>query len=138
MVAPPDKEMAVVAKQVLEPDPDRRHPGMSQGVRIGNTIQVSGQVALDSSGEVVGIGDAAAQAEQAFANLAAVLAVGGADLDDVVKLVCYLVATEHFTGYAAVKNRLYPGDAPASTTVVISELLIPGLLLEIDAIAVVD
>lgn len=135
--SPLHKEIAVAAKQVLEPDPDRRHAGMSQGIRVGNTIHVSGQVALDSSG-VVGVGDAAAQAEQAFANLASVLAVGGAGLDDVVKLVCYLVDTEHFAGYAEVKNRIYPGEAPASTTVVISELLIPELLLEIDAVAVVE
>lgn len=127
----------MVAKQVLEPDPERRHPGMSQGVRVDNTIHVSGQVALDPDGGVVGIGDATAQAEQAFANLAAVLAVGRAGLDDVVRLVCYLTGTEHFAGYAEVKNRLFPGDAPASTTVVISELLIPELLLEIEATAIV-
>ena len=127
------------SKQVLEPDADRRHTGMSQGIRVGGTIHVSGQVALGPHGEIVGPGDPIAQAEQAFANLTAVLAMGGAGLDDVVKLVCYLVDAADFGGYAEVKNRLFAEDVPpASTTVVVAGLLIPGLLLEIEVVAVVD
>src|SRR5438128_6394368 len=53
-------------------------PGFTHAVRIGSTLYVSGEVALDSMGRLVGVGDLRAQAAQAFANLATVLRIGGA------------------------------------------------------------
>src|SRR2546427_1701297 len=53
-------------------------PGFTHAVRIGPTLYVSGEVALDSTGRLVGPGDVRAQAAQAFANLATVLRIGGA------------------------------------------------------------
>jgi 2-iminobutanoate/2-iminopropanoate deaminase len=69
--------------------PGMRFPGMSQAVRCGEWVTVSGQVAL-KNGQVVGAGDAAAQARQCFANIEAALAEAGASLSDIVTLRCYL------------------------------------------------
>jgi 2-iminobutanoate/2-iminopropanoate deaminase len=115
--------------------PGMRFAGMSQAVRCGDWITVSGQVAL-KDGQVVGIGDAAAQARQCFANIEAVLAEAGASLGDVVSLRCFLTDRSAYEGYAEVKNMLFKDKSPASTTVIISALLIPALLMEVEAVAV--
>jgi enamine deaminase RidA (YjgF/YER057c/UK114 family) len=127
-----------VRKEAIEPDPTRSLPGMSQAVRVGDIIYLSGQVAFDGEGEVVGRGDARAQASQCFANIRTVLEATGAHLSDVVKLTCFLVEGEDFGGYAEVKKSLFvEGVAPASTTVIVKGLLIEGLIMEIEAVAVV-
>jgi enamine deaminase RidA (YjgF/YER057c/UK114 family) len=114
--------------------PEMKFAGMSQAVRCDDFIFVSGQVAL-AQGKVVGTGDAAAQARQCFANIGAVLEAGGAKLSDVVTLRCFLTSKDAYGGYAEVKNALFAERPPASTTVVVKELLLPELLMEIEATA---
>ena len=117
--------------------PGMRFAGMSQAVRCGEWITVSGQVAL-KDGQVVGAGDPAAQARQCFANIEAVLAEAGASLGDVVSLRCFLTDKSAYEGYADVKSMLFKDKSPASTTVIISALLIPALLMEVEAVAVME
>jgi 2-iminobutanoate/2-iminopropanoate deaminase len=114
--------------------PGMRFAGMSQAVRAGDWISVSGQVAL-RDGEIVGIGDAAAQAEQCFANIEMALKAAGGTLADVVSLRCFLTVKSAYAGYSEIKNALFAGNPPASTTVVVSELLLPDLLMEVEAMA---
>jgi enamine deaminase RidA (YjgF/YER057c/UK114 family) len=111
-----------------------RFTGMSQATVADGWIQVSGQVAL-SNGALVGADDATAQAEQSFANVLAVLAAAGAGPEHVMKLVCYLTDRAAYGGFAAVRNRIFAGHPPASSVVVVKELLVPGLLMEIEAVA---
>ncbi len=114
--------------------PGMRFAGMSQAVRCDGWVSVSGQVAL-KDGQVIGVGDAAAQARQCFANIEAVLAEAGATLKDVVTLRCYLTEKAAYSGYAEVKNAIFANHPPASTTVVITALLLPDLLMEVEAVA---
>jgi enamine deaminase RidA (YjgF/YER057c/UK114 family) len=114
--------------------PGMRFAGMSQAVRCGGWITVSGQVAL-KDGKLVGVGDPAAQARQCFANIKTVLAEAGATLGDVVSLKCYLTEKAAYVGYAEVKNVLFAEHPPASTTVVVAALLLPDLLMEVEAVA---
>lgn len=114
--------------------PGTAYTGMSQAVKAGGWIHVSGQVAL-RNGAVVGAGDGERQAEQCFANIAAVLEEAGAKLENIVKLTCYLTDKSAYGGYAAVRNRLLAEQAPASTVVIIKELLMPDLLMEVEAVA---
>lgn len=124
--------------------PGMRFAGMSQGVRCGDLLLISGQVAL-RDGQVVGGDDAAAQAEQCFANIEAVLAAGGGALANVVSLRCYLTRRDAYGGYAAAKNARFgsapsgsapPGTAPpCSTVVIVAGLLMPDLLMEVEAVA---
>ncbi|HVY95646.1 MAG TPA: RidA family protein [Solirubrobacterales bacterium] len=111
--------------------------GMSQAVRGGDLVLVSGQVALDSDGNLVGEGDAAAQAAQALANVEAALAAAGATREDLVKLSCFLVDAADYPAYAAAKSARFGSVAPASTCVVVSALLDPRFLLEVEAVALV-
>src|SRR2546422_4073497 len=80
-----------VSTRYINPGTLAALPGFTHAVRIGPTLYVSGEVALDSTGRLVGPGDLSAQAAQAFANLATVLRIGGATLADVAKLTIYVV-----------------------------------------------
>jgi enamine deaminase RidA (YjgF/YER057c/UK114 family) len=110
--------------------------GMSAAVRFGDCIAVSGQVAMDEAGQLVGKDDFAAQAEQCFANLARVLEQAGGRLVDVVSLTTYLAAREHAPAFLAARARHFPTDPPATTTV-IAQLLHPDFLIEIQALAAI-
>jgi len=114
--------------------PGAAYPAMSQALRCGDWILVSGQVALQG-GKVVGVGDGAAQARQCFANIEAALAEAGATLNDVVNLRCYLVDQSAYAGYGEVKKELFSAHPPASTALIVKGLLLPDLLMEIEATA---
>lgn len=109
-------------------------PGMSQAVRCGDWILVSGQVALHE-GKVLGAGDAEAQARQCFVNIEHALAEAGAKLSSVVNLRCYLTRQDAYAGYATVKNQLFAQQPPCSTVVIVQGLLLPELLMEVEASA---
>ncbi|XVV01811.1 RidA family protein [Actinosynnema sp. CA-248983] len=109
----------------------------SQGVRKGNVLQVAGQVGFDpATGEIVGE-TVAEQTRQALRNVAAVLEAGGASMDDVVMMRVYLTDTSQFGEMNAVYNEVVTQQPfPARTTVYVG--LPAGLLVEIDALAVLD
>src|SRR5262245_34685996 len=112
--------------------------GMSQAIRTGKQIFLSGQVALDEAGDVVGVGDAAAQCEQIFRNIERLLGKAGATLDDVVLLTCYLTDARHFPAYAETQRLIFRADAPAGTSVIVAGLLDERFLLEVEVVAVLD
>lgn len=117
----------------------RAPAGYSQVVEVrgGRTLYISGQVALDSSGNVVGAGDFTVQVKQVFANLKARLDEAGASFNDVVKLNFYLLDAGNLQIVRDVRdtyvNREQP---PASTLVVVKQLVRAELMVEVDAIAV--
>jgi 2-iminobutanoate/2-iminopropanoate deaminase len=114
--------------------PGAQFAGMSQAVRCGDWIMVSGQIAL-KDGRVTGVDDPVAQARQCFLNIESVLVEAGARLEDVVRVRCYLTDKTAYSGYAEVKSALFGDRPPASTTVIIDALLLPDLLMEIEAVA---
>lgn len=121
---------------------DSQRFGFSQVVAAapGQTLFVSGQVAWDLDLKVVGEGDLAAQATKALENLGTALAAGGASPADVVSLRIYIVDYE--PSHAAVIGPIvaaFFGDSPpsAQTLLGIKALAMPGLMIEIEATAVV-
>jgi len=112
-------------------------PGMSQVVRAGNTLYISGQVGLDESGGVAE-NDADAQAVQIFENLKACLDASGASFDDIVKLTCFCVSVDDYAAYSKVKKQHVDSDGPAGTAVIVKALLDPRLLIEVEAVAVLE
>lgn len=102
----------------------------------GKLVFVSGQVATDDRGEVLGRDDAGAQTELVFERIAQVLACAGAELSDIVQLIVYLADIgRDFPAVSAVRNRVLGDPAPASTLVEVSRLAEDGCLVEISAIA---
>jgi reactive intermediate/imine deaminase len=118
---------------------NRSPAGYSQVVEVrgGRTLYISGQIAVDSSGNLVGSGDFTAQVEQVFANLKARLDEAGASFNDVVKLNFYLVDADNLQKVRDIRDTYINRKAPpASTLVVVKQLVRPELLVEVDAIAV--
>jgi reactive intermediate/imine deaminase len=113
----------------------RTPPGYSHAVRAGGLLLISGQVPLDEAGEVVGA-DLESQARQAFRNLGAVLAAAGVTFDAVVKLSYFVTDIGQVAAVRAVRDEfINTANPPASTLVEVSRLFLPGLLIEIEAIA---
>jgi enamine deaminase RidA (YjgF/YER057c/UK114 family) len=113
------------------------HVVSAQGSRV---VFISGQVALDKDGNVVGAGDLGKQAEQVFENLKACLASVGATFADVTKLTTFIVSYSPAADRAilgAVREKYLPaGNPPASTLVGVQSLATPDIMIEIEATAV--
>ena len=110
---------------------------LCQAVVAGDTVYVRGQIGQDlDTSESVGIGDAAAQAERAMANIALLLDEAGARVEHLVKLTIYLVDPRYREAVYRTVGRWTRGVHPISTGVVVSALARPEWLVEIDAIAV--
>lgn len=108
-------------------------------VKQGLPIYISGQIALDKDGQLVGAGDFRAQAVQVFENLKAALESAGATFDDVVKLTFFYKDISQIGIVREVRNNyINTSNPPASTAVEISGLAFKDLLLEVEAIAVID
>ena len=101
------------------------------------TIYISGQIAFDKDGKVVGAGDMKAQAEQVFKNLETALTAAGATFTDVVKMNSYITDMSKVQAVRDVRARYFKDATPASTFVEVKGLVRPELLLEIEVIAVV-
>jgi enamine deaminase RidA (YjgF/YER057c/UK114 family) len=100
-------------------------------------IYVSGQVALDESGALVGKGDAAKQAEQVFKNIHRILTGSGASINDIVKLNWYFRNMSDRAAIAAARDRFLGAHRPASTAVEVSRLVNEDWLIEVDCVAAV-
>lgn len=113
-------------------------PGYTQIVEVtrGRTVFISGQIALNSSGEIVGQDDFRAQAQQVFENLKAALAAVGTDFTSVVKLNMYVVDMSQLPILREVRDRyINTQNPPASTLVEVNRLAREEFLLEIEAVA---
>jgi reactive intermediate/imine deaminase len=100
-------------------------------------IYVSGQLAFDADGQLVGRGDLRAQTEQVFENLTHVLEANGASFEHVVKLQTFFTTLDDLTGSREVRARYLPDEPPASTAVQVAALVVPDALIEVDLVAVV-
>lgn len=109
---------------------------MSQAIKMGNAIFVSGQVALDPAGGVVGKGDMKAQTRQVFKNLQTVLGTAGSSLGDIVKITVFTTDISRLMETHEVRAEVLPNPPPASTAVEVKALAFPDLLIEIEAVAV--
>ena len=116
-----------------------RGGAFSAGVEapVGRTVYVSGQVAMDAEGKVVGEGDVRAQTEKVLENVGVVLGEAGGTFDDVVKVTVFITDMGHYDQIHEVRRRFFGEPYPASSMVEVSALIDPRLLVEVEAVAVV-
>jgi 2-iminobutanoate/2-iminopropanoate deaminase len=107
----------------------------SHATVLGNQVFVSGLLPLDLNGQLVGRGDASAQAEHVFATLGTILAGVGSDFGDVAKVTIYLTDLADRAAVNDVRKRVFGDLRPASTMVQVAGLIGDGTLLELEAIA---
>lgn len=113
-------------------------PGFTHAVEVtgGRTLYLSGQIALDQAGNIIGAGDFRAQARQVFENLKNALAAAGADFTHVVKLNLYLTDMAHLPILREVRDQyVNTQHPPASTAVEVGRLAREGLIVEVEAVA---
>lgn len=118
----------------LVPDPVAEY---AQGVEVtgGRTLYVSGQIAIDADGRLVGEGDIRAQTRQVFANIQAIVEEAGGEMSDIVKLVTFLTDIDDYAGFVEVRSEFLTPPFPAATLVAVSSLVRPEWLVEVEATA---
>ena len=117
--------------------PDQRlNNDLCQVVRAGNMVFLRGQVGTDLEGNLIGLGDPEAQAEQAMRNVKQLLEEAGSCLDHTCKITIYLTDRGYREPVYRVVGKWFKGVFPVSTGVVVSGLAKPEWLMEIDVIAV--
>jgi 2-iminobutanoate/2-iminopropanoate deaminase len=107
----------------------------TDAVRWGDVLYISGCVALDETGQVVAPGDATAQATVVHRHLDAALRAGGTDFAHVLKVTVFLTDINDRQAVNEVRKQFFGDSLPASTLVEITALVLPGLVVEIEAIA---
>jgi reactive intermediate/imine deaminase len=130
-----------MSKTFINPDGVSKPVGYTHVVdtRGSRTVYISGQVPQDSQGNIVGIGDMKAQAEQVFLNLQAALNSVGASFNDLVKFTIFVTDVSQLPAVREVRNRyINTEQPPASSAVEVSKLFRPEIMIEIEAIVVLE
>ena len=107
-------------------------------IKIGPWVFIAGQTASNERGDVMGVGDPAAQVEQVYRNLAKAAESVGGTLADIVKTTTYVVGEEHLDTVRAARAGRFGDAPPTSTLVVVSRLARPEFIVEIEAVAYVE
>ena len=117
--------------------PDNYEPFLlSQGIRFGNLLFISGQAGAADDGKIVA-GGFLSQGEQAFSNLRRALEAGGSSLKDVIKVTIFVTDMGHFEDVVALRRRFFSAPYPADTIAEIKALYDSAAMIEIEAIAAV-
>ena len=106
--------------------------------RVGDLVFTSGQASITEQGEIVGLGDFDAQIKQTMANVKRVLELAGSSMADIVKVNIYVTDMTNFPKVIALREEYFTYPWPADTIVEVTSLAIPGLMIEVDATAVVS
>jgi reactive intermediate/imine deaminase len=107
----------------------------TDAVRIGDLLFVSGCVPTDADGNVVGGDDVAAQARKTFENIGLILERAGASFADVAKVTVFLTDIDDRPKINPVRQEVFGDARPASTLIEVSRLAIPGIKIEVEAVA---
>ena len=121
----------------IKTDPDPYQPFLlSQSIRVGNLLFISGQAGYADDGKIVA-GGFRAQGEQAFSNLDRALVAGGSNLSHVAKVTIFLTDMSNFGAIVELRRQYFSPPYPADSIVEVSSLYTPEAMIEIEAIAVV-
>ena len=127
-----------MAHQILQLKSVHPTRGYSHCARAGNTLYISGQVAQDVNGNVVGRGDMEAQARQVYTNLKNILEEAGGSLGNIVKMTTVLTHFANIEPYRTVRGTFFSAPFPPNTLIVVESLANKDWLIEVEAIAVLD
>ncbi|QLG26064.1 RidA family protein [Halorarum halophilum] len=112
--------------------------GYSRAVRVGDRVEVAGTTATGDDGEVVGRGDAAEQTKVAIGNVETALVEAGSGLEDVVRTRLFVTDVDDWEAVGRAHGEAFGEVRPATTLVEVSALVDPAMLVEVEAVAVVD
>lgn len=112
--------------------------GYSRAVKIGNTIEVTGTVAVDDDGNLVGGADAYEQSKFIIQKIEKVLAKAGASLKDIVRTRMFVTDISRWEEYGRAHGEFFSTIKPCTTMVEVSKLIAPEYLIEIEATAIIQ
>jgi enamine deaminase RidA (YjgF/YER057c/UK114 family) len=111
--------------------------GYSRAVRVGNIVEVTGTVAVDEAGKVVGLGDAYAQTKFIIEKIGKVLETAGAKLSDIVRTRMFVTDISRWEEYGKAHGEFFGEIKPCTSMIGIKELIAPEYLIEIEATAII-
>ena len=112
--------------------------GYSRAVKVNGHVYVSGTTSTDEKGEVTGIGEPYRQTIQTIENISSALKKAGASLSDVVRTRIYVTNIDHWEEVGRAHGKYFKDIRPATSMVEVSRLIDPRMLVEIEAVAIVD
>jgi 2-iminobutanoate/2-iminopropanoate deaminase len=137
-----ERREAMARTQITNPKlpAPMRGGAYSSGVEApsGRTVYVSGQVAFDAEGKVIGEGDIKAQTETVLEHVKTVVEEAGGGMEDIVKVTVFITDMGLYDQIHEVRRRYFEEPFPASSMVEVSALIDPRLLIEIEAVAVIQ
>ena len=133
----------MVKKEFINPDNLFPPSGFSHVMVTygGKTIHISGQTAINAEGEIIGGDDLRRQTKQTYENLKIALASADATFEDVVKISIYVVnlKSQDLEAIREIRNQYYCAESPPASTIIgVQALALPGLLIEVEATAVIE
>ena len=127
-----------MAHEILKLNSVHSTVGYSHVARAGNTLYISGQVAKDIEGQLVGKGDFETQVRQVFTNLKNILDEVGGSVHNIAKMTTFLTHYNYIETYRSVRDEFFQEPYPANTLLFVESLALPDFMVEIEAIAVLD
>lgn len=128
-------------QQIVSPKIGNPSGHFSQATMVeatGRLVFISGMLAKDADGKLVGVGDIEEQTRQVCENLKAAVEEAGGTMDDICRVDVYIRNMEHFDAIHKVRRQYFTSPPPASTMVEITKMTTPDALIEINAIAVIQ
>ena len=110
------------------------NPAFAPGIQVGELLFVSGQVAQDNDGNIVGPGDCEAQTRQVMSRIRTIVEAAGASMPDVVKITTFLTDVANYPAFGKVRAETFTASPPASSTVIVAGLVRPEFLVETEAV----
>ena len=127
-----------MAHEILKLNSVHSTVGYSHVAKAGNTLYISGQVAKDIEGQLVGKGDFETQVRQVFTNLKNILDETGGSMQNIAKMTTFLTHYNYIETYRSVRDEFFQEPYPANTLLFVESLALPDFMVEIEAIAVMD
>lgn len=125
-------------KQIIAPAAMYKAERYAHAVKVGNMLFIAGQPARDKNFNIVGKGDIAVQTAQVFENIKSIVEEAGGTMENIVALTTYFTNIKDFPKYREVREKYIKPESVAATTMAVTALVHPDMIVEVEGIAIID
>ena len=126
--------------QRIATDPSKIHDpagAYAHGIKVGETLYVAGQVAMNAEGQIVHANDPQGQFRLIMKNIVTIVETAGGQVDDIVKLLAFMENMDHLEDFQVVLRETFKNGFPTVTLVEVSRLAVKDMLMECEALAII-